>query len=215
MTQHRNRKRRGNFLWRTGELVSHSSWESYSILYQLAKLLEQLPKYKWWACSRVPQSVQGSQKWKTDLCIAGINIKTCKEMKHYKRICCVGPKKKKLDWMGREFHSTVEMTVDIKGKRSKWNLKKKRKARRWRTNECSNSFVLCLSLPGCTHLLPAPPASVHSHKSRSGILAGESRINTAGEMSVRKADKPDLERGRVEAVMSPHFNTPAISLHDI
>lgn len=128
MTQHRNRKRRGNFLWRTGELVSHSSWESYSILYQLAKLLEQLPKYKWWACSRVPQSVQGSQKWKTDLCIAGINIKTCKEMKHYKRICCVGPKKKKkLDWMGREFHSTVEMTVDIKGKRSKWNLKKKGK----------------------------------------------------------------------------------------
>ena len=74
---------------------------------------------------------------------------------------------------------------------------------------------LPLSLPGCTHLLSAPPASVHSYKSWSGILAGESHVNTAGEMSVQKADKPDLGRGRVEAVMSPHFNTPAISLHDI
>lgn len=75
-------------------------------------------------------------------------------------------------------------------------------------------FPAC-SLPGCTHLLSAPPASVHSYKSWSGILASKSHVNTAGEMSVRKADKPDLGRGRVEAVMSPHFNTPAISLRDI
>lgn len=77
-------------------------------------------------------------------------------------------------------------------------------------------FSASLSLPGCTHPpLSAPAASVHSYKSPSGILAGESRVNTAGEMSVRKADKPDLGRGRVEAVMSPHFNALAISLHDI
>lgn len=73
-----------------------------------------------------------------------------------------------------------------------------------------------LSPPGYTHTsVSAPPVSVHSYKSQSDILASESHVNTVGEMSVQKADKPDLGRGRVEAVMSPHFNTSTISLLDI
>lgn len=75
--------------------------------------------------------------------------------------------------------------------------------------------LICLCPPGCSHLLPAPATSVHSYKSHSGILIDESRVNMTGEMSVQKADKPDFERGRVEAVMPLHFNTLAISLHDI
>lgn len=76
-------------------------------------------------------------------------------------------------------------------------------------------FICSLSLPGRTHLLSAPAVSVHSYKSSSDILAGECHRNMVSEMSVQKADKPDLGRGRVEAVMSPHLSTAAISLHDI
>lgn len=36
-----------------------------------------------------------------------------------------------------------------------------------------------------------------------------------GEMSVQEADKLDLGRGRVQAVMSPHSGTAAISLRDV
>lgn len=155
MTQHRNRKRRGNFLWRTGELVSHSSWESYSILYQLAKLLEQLPKYKWWACSRVPQSVQGSQKWKTDLCIAGINIKTCKEMKHYKRICCVGPKKiNKTRLDGKRISQYSGDDSGYQGKEKQMKFKKKKESEKME-NQRMLKFICSLSLPTWLHT-PSP-----------------------------------------------------------
>lgn len=74
--------------------------------------------------------------------------------------------------------------------------------------------------PGRLYLAAHTFSTLHQpafkrHKSWGGISPGESRVNTAGEMSVQEADKPDLGRGGAEAVMSPHFNTPAIALRDI
>lgn len=46
-------------------------------------------------------------------------------------------------------------------------------------------------------------------------MAAESCVNMVGEMSVQEADKLDLGRGRVQAVMSPHSGTAAISLRDV
>lgn len=75
------------------------------------------------------------------------------------------------------------MTVDIKGgKEAKIKVKKGKKREDGEPmNALIHLFSASLSLPGRAHLLSAPPASVHSYKSPSGILAGESRINTAGE----------------------------------
>lgn len=39
-----------------------------------------------------------------------------KQLKQKKKIISLD-KKQKLEWRGKEFHSTEEMTVDIKGKR--------------------------------------------------------------------------------------------------
>lgn len=124
----------------------------------------------------VPQAAGGIQQWQTWQRSAGINI--------IKTSVSLDQDKTKPRRMEGEFHSAAEMTGERKGKKQMEFLKKAARGDGERTAEWSDSSVPCP--PGCSHLLSAPAPSVHSYKSRGGIWADESCVNTAGEMSTQK-----------------------------